>query len=95
MRKGIILVILVFIYCNVININFNVLQWNKTHNTDGVDGFEIKRKGDSNVKCKIFLNFDQQPRKYKLSEELADLLGVREETKSGIIMGLWQYIKVI
>jgi SWI/SNF-related matrix-associated actin-dependent regulator of chromatin subfamily D len=72
----------------------NIIEWNKTHNnTEGVDGFEIKRKGDSNVKCKIFLNLDQQPRKYKLSDELAEMLDVREETKAGIIMALWQYIK--
>ncbi|CAB4412110.1 unnamed protein product [Rhizophagus irregularis] len=71
----------------------NTIEWNKTNNTEGVDGFEIKRKGDANVKCKIFLNLDKQPPRYKLSEDLASLLGIKEETKTGVILALWQYIK--
>ncbi|CAG8481018.1 12766_t:CDS:2 [Racocetra fulgida] len=63
-------------------------------NADDVDGFEIKRKGDSNLKAKIFLNLDQQPPRYKLSPELESILDIQEETKPGIIMALWQYIKV-
>ncbi len=48
-----------------------------------------------NVKCKIYLNLEQQPPKYKLSRELAEILDLQEETKPGVIMALWKYIKVI
>ncbi|CAG8516225.1 20078_t:CDS:2, partial [Racocetra persica] len=71
----------------------NLIEWNKTSDADDVDGFEIKRKGDSNLKAKIFLNLDQQPPRYKLSPELESILDIQEETKPGIIMALWQYIK--
>ncbi|PKK72158.1 hypothetical protein RhiirC2_710595 [Rhizophagus irregularis] len=77
----------------ILKIEGRLLDWNKTNNTEGVDGFEIKRKGDTNVKCKIFLNLDKQPPRYKLSEDLASLLGIKEETKTGVILALWQYIK--
>jgi chromatin remodeling complex protein RSC6 len=32
--------------------------------------------------------------RYKLSEEFADILQIREDTRPGIVMALWQYIKV-
>ena len=46
------------------------------------------------MKAKIYLNLDLDPQKFKLSPELAELLDVQEETKTGVIMILWQYIKV-
>ncbi|CAG8517920.1 18231_t:CDS:10 [Acaulospora morrowiae] len=71
----------------------NLIEWNKIPDSEEVDGFEIKRKGDVNLKAKIYLNIDQQPARYKLSPELSEILDLKEETKSGIIMTLWQYVK--
>ncbi|CAJ0851744.1 15985_t:CDS:10, partial [Entrophospora sp. SA101] len=72
----------------------NKPSWNKPLNFEDVDGFEIKRKGDVNVRAKIYFNLDLDPQKFKLSPELAELLDVQEESKSGVIMILWQYIKI-
>jgi chromatin remodeling complex protein RSC6 len=33
--------------------------------------------------------------RYKLSDEFADILQIREDTRPGIVMALWQYIKVL
>ncbi|CAG8466653.1 10824_t:CDS:10 [Acaulospora colombiana] len=71
----------------------SLIEWNKTPDAEEVDGFEIKRKGDVNLKAKIYLNIDQQPPRYKLSPELSEILDIKEDTKSGIIMTLWQYMK--
>jgi SWI/SNF-related matrix-associated actin-dependent regulator of chromatin subfamily D len=43
---------------------------------------------------KILLFIDHQPAQYKLSADLAKLLNIQYETRSRIIMGIWQYIKV-
>ncbi|CAG8498667.1 14363_t:CDS:10 [Funneliformis caledonium] len=79
----------------ILRIEGRLLDWNKASSSpDGFNGFEIKRKGDTNLKCKIYFNLEHIPQKYKLSEELADLLDIHEGTKPGIIMALWQYIKL-
>ncbi|KAG9304112.1 hypothetical protein G9A89_006022 [Geosiphon pyriformis] len=71
----------------------NTMEWTRTSNTQECDGFEIKRKGDQNVKARIFLTLDNRPEKYKLSPAFANLLDIQEETRSGIIRALWQYVK--
>jgi len=37
---------------------------------------------------------DYAPHKYKLSEDLANLLDIKLDTKPNVVMALWQYIKV-
>lgn len=71
----------------------NIIEWQKQLNTPDFDMIEIKRKGDMNVKCKIILNLDSNPQKFKLSPALADLLDVKMETKPHIVMGIWNYCK--
>ncbi|KAL1920286.1 uncharacterized protein VTP21DRAFT_1432 [Calcarisporiella thermophila] len=71
----------------------NLVEWVKTPTSQEVDGFEIKRKGDANVKARIMLHLDYSPAKFKLSPELADLLGVRVDTKPQVLLNLWQYVK--
>lgn len=58
-----------------------------------MDGFEVKRRGDSNVELKILLYLDQQPEKHKLSPPLSQLLDIHTDTLPNVIMALWQYIK--
>ena len=58
-----------------------------------MDGFEVKRRGDSNVELKILLYLDQQPEKHKLSPLLSQLLDIHTDTLPNVIMALWQYIK--
>ncbi|KAF9910339.1 SWI SNF, matrix associated, actin dependent regulator of chromatin, sub d, member 1 [Linnemannia zychae] len=73
--------------------NGNFVEWHKSPNQADVDGFEIKRHGDENVKVKVILHIDNSPERFKLSPELADVLAIDVETRPGIMMALWQYIK--
>lgn len=73
--------------------NGNFVEWHKSPTQADVDGFEIKRHGDENVKVKVILHLDNSPERFKLSPELADVLAIDVETRPGIMMALWQYIK--
>ncbi|KAG0056863.1 SWI SNF, matrix associated, actin dependent regulator of chromatin, sub d, member 1 [Gryganskiella cystojenkinii] len=73
--------------------NGNFVEWHKSPTNADVDGFEIKRHGDENVKVKVILHLDNSPERFKLSPELADVLAIDVETRPGIMMALWQYIK--
>ncbi|KAF9910094.1 SWI SNF, matrix associated, actin dependent regulator of chromatin, sub d, member 1 [Lobosporangium transversale] len=73
--------------------NGNFVEWHKSPNQADVDGFEIKRHGDENVKVRVILHLDNSPERFKLSPELADVLAIDVETRPGIMMALWQYIK--
>eukprot|EP01135_Chromosphaera_perkinsii_P007109 Nk52_evm8s696 gene=Nk52_evmTU8s696 len=58
-----------------------------------VDGVEIKRQGSIAVPCKIILNLEYDPPKFKLAHELGELLGMHTNTKAAVIVAVWQYIK--
>ncbi|KAJ3111929.1 SWI/SNF complex component snf12 [Physocladia obscura] len=73
----------------------NTIEWRKGESpTKDFDGIEITRKGDTEVQAKISLIPDITPERYKLSAELSDVLDVHEETKTNVVMRLWQYIKM-
>jgi len=71
----------------------NIIEWNKKPGLAEIDGFEIKRTGDTDVNAKILIEMDYAPHKYKLSEDLSKLLDIKLDTKPNVIMALWQYIK--
>lgn len=58
------------------------------------DGFEFERKGDENVTCVIKLVRDEVPDRFRLSTQLADLLDTKEDTRAGIVMGIWEYVRI-
>lgn len=57
------------------------------------DGFEFERKGDVDVMCTIKMERNETPDRYRLSPQLADLLDTKEDTRAGIVMGLWEYVR--
>lgn len=59
-----------------------------------VDAFEFERKGDVSIPCTIKLQLHEIPERYKLSEPLARLLDMTEDTPSAIVMALWEYVRV-
>ncbi|OSX56971.1 hypothetical protein POSPLADRAFT_1186264 [Postia placenta MAD-698-R-SB12] len=63
-------------------------------NQPQLDGFTIRRKGDTPTKIRVLLYLDQQPEQYKIHPDLGNLLGVREESRTGVVQALWNYIKV-
>lgn len=58
------------------------------------DGFEFERKGDENVNCTIKLVRDEVPDRFRLSPQLAELLDTKEDTRAGIVMGIWEYVRI-
>ncbi|PWW74746.1 hypothetical protein C7212DRAFT_298809 [Tuber magnatum] len=58
------------------------------------DGFEFERKGDENVNCTIKLIRDEIPDRFRLNPALADLLDTKEDTRAGIVMGIWEYVRI-
>jgi len=57
------------------------------------DGFEFERKGDDNIFCTIKLIRDESPDRFRLSPALADLLDTKEDTRAGIVMKIWEYVR--
>jgi len=57
------------------------------------DGFEFERKGDENINCTIKLVRDESPDRFRVAPALADLLDTTEDTRAGIVMKMWEYIR--
>ncbi|KAJ2393147.1 SWI/SNF and RSC complex subunit Ssr3 [Coemansia sp. RSA 2559] len=74
----------------------NVVQWRRGAAEGDVDGFEIKRRGDEDVRTKIMLDIRTATDRFKVNSPiLRELLDIRGPiSKAGFIMKLWQYIKL-
>ena len=59
------------------------------------DCLEFGRKSDENINCTINLYRDESPDRYKLDTLLVDILDTEEETRAGIVMGIWEYVKAM
>mmetsp|Transcript_17387 Transcript_17387/g.48490 ORF Transcript_17387/g.48490 Transcript_17387/m.48490 type:complete len:415 (-) Transcript_17387:333-1577(-) len=57
------------------------------------DAFEIKRRGSKPCSAKIKLGFNYMPEQYQLSAELAEVVGLQQDTRSRTLRALWSYIK--
>ncbi|KAJ1867450.1 SWI/SNF and RSC complex subunit Ssr3 [Coemansia sp. RSA 989] len=73
----------------------NLVQWRRAAAESDVDGFEIKRRGDEDVKTKIILDIRTAADRFKVNSPLLrELLDIRGPiSKAGFIMKMWQYIK--
>ena len=78
-----------------------IIEWNRTTGSDFVnsDGFEIRRPYTApvttcDIPCKIHLQFDFSPERFRLAPELFNLLNLNLATRPEIIVALWQYIKL-
>ncbi|KAJ5760197.1 hypothetical protein N7520_007353 [Penicillium odoratum] len=59
------------------------------------DSIEFARASQENLNVTISLVRDETPERFKLSRELAEVLDVEEETRSGIVLGIWDYIRAM
>jgi SWI/SNF-related matrix-associated actin-dependent regulator of chromatin subfamily D len=59
------------------------------------DSLQFSRASQDNLNVTISLVRDEIPERYKLSKELAEVLDVEEETRSGIVLGIWDYIRAM
>ncbi|KAJ5084423.1 hypothetical protein NUU61_009002 [Penicillium alfredii] len=59
------------------------------------DSLQFSRASQENLNVTLSLVRDETPERYKLSKELAEVLDVEEETRSGIVLGIWDYIRAM
>ena len=59
------------------------------------DCLEFERKSDENINCTIYLYRDEDPERFKLDKPLSELLDTEEETRAGIVLGIWEYVKAM
>lgn len=59
------------------------------------DEFTFKRNGDENMNITINLFRHEDPERFELSPELADIIDMREATRQEAVMALWEYIKLL
>ncbi|KAG6336738.1 hypothetical protein ID866_2343 [Astraeus odoratus] len=73
----------------------NIIEWPRAQGVRPVlDGFTIKRTGDQPTRIRVIVHLEQNPEQYKVSPELGNMLGIKEESRIGIIQALWNYIKI-
>lgn len=82
----------------------STITWNKPQQAPGsapqtagvdFDCLQFSRASQENLNVTISLVRDETPERYKLSKELADVLDTEEETRSGIVLGIWDYIRAM
>lgn len=71
----------------------NLIEWNRVDGEPASDGFELSRAGDTDCNVRIFLYIDHKPERFKLSFALGRLIGVKTDSRSGIFLAVWEYIK--
>lgn len=80
------------------------VEWKKPERVGGspnlpaaadFDELTFKRNGDENLNITINLIRHEEPERYALSPELEDIVDMREATRQEIVMGVWEYIKMM
>lgn len=59
------------------------------------DVLEFERKSDEEISISINLTRDESPERFKLSPALADLLDADEDTRAGVVAGIWEYVRAM
>ncbi len=59
-----------------------------------MDGFTIRRMGDTQTRVRVILHLEHYPEQYKVSPELGSVIGLKQDSRSGVITALWNYIKI-
>lgn len=59
------------------------------------DEFTFRRNGDENVNVTINLYRHEDPERFELTPELAEVIDMKEATRQEAVMGLWEYIKLM
>lgn len=59
------------------------------------DELTFRRNGDENVNITINLYRHEDPERFELSPDLAEIIDMREATRQEAVMGLWEYIKLM
>mmetsp|Transcript_17106 Transcript_17106/g.66621 ORF Transcript_17106/g.66621 Transcript_17106/m.66621 type:complete len:374 (+) Transcript_17106:15-1136(+) len=71
----------------------NIVEWDRESGGEERDGFEVQRAGSRGGRARLALHLHHSPARYRLSDELATLLGLQTDTRSRIIVKFWYYVK--
>ncbi|KAI2626839.1 hypothetical protein GGS21DRAFT_263949 [Xylaria nigripes] len=80
------------------------VEWRKPERVPGspnlptaadFDELTFKRSGDENLNITINLTRHEEPERYALSPELEEMLDMPEGTRQEIVMGVWEYIRMM
>jgi len=73
----------------------NVVEWPRPSvAAPALDGFTLRRTGDTPTNIRISIQLAHQPTQYKLHPQLGDVLSLKEDTRLNVIHSLWNYIKI-
>ena len=59
------------------------------------DSLEFSRAAEVNINATINLVRDENPERLRLSKDLASMLDVEEEGRTGIVVGIYEYIRAL
>ncbi|CAN0924682.1 SWI/SNF complex component SNF12 homolog [Linum grandiflorum] len=71
----------------------NMIVWEQARSPAPQEGFEVKRKGDTEFTLHVRLDMNYVPEKFKLSPALTEVLGIEVESRPRIIAAIWHYVK--
>jgi len=71
----------------------NIVEWHQNPSHPTLDGFTIRRTGDTPTKIRLVLQLQQYPEQFRVLPELGNILGIKEESRAGVIHALWAYVK--
>lgn len=69
------------------------IEWKNGPEVVPTDGFEIKRRGETEMTARIILRPIQAIDRYRVERGLARVIDLREGTRTDVILALWTYIK--
>lgn len=72
-------------------------QWRRpqtAQQTAPLDGFTVRRTGDSITKVRVMMYIDHYPDQFKVGPELSAILDLKEDSRIGVVTALWNYIKM-
>ncbi|KAF5369594.1 hypothetical protein D9758_002651 [Tetrapyrgos nigripes] len=74
----------------------NIVEWPRATGMQNpaLDGFTVKRTGDTPTNIRVVIYLDHYPEQYGVSDELSSVLGIKEDSRIGVIQALWNYIKI-
>ncbi|CED83878.1 SWI/SNF transcription activation complex subunit [Phaffia rhodozyma] len=80
--------------------NGNLIEWYKPPSHPHQDGFTIQRPlspshdSSEGLPCRILMQLDYDPPRFKVLPQLADLIDIKEDTKASVLQAVWNYIKI-
>ncbi|KAI9638968.1 putative chromatin remodeling-related protein [Dioszegia hungarica] len=73
----------------------NIVEWHPQGLQAPLDGFEVSRRGDQDVNCRIVLHVNHYPEKFRILPPLAEIIAMKEGTRAEAMSAVWKLVKVL